>query len=296
MKNNKFEVDLSNPKYSTDWLRYYITSCRYGLSFKTNLDSNKCNFNLVTDTYGLVNSGSKKSANVICGSSFGQGIGVDFQSTWFNKLAHKEDYFNISFPVGTHNHLRRLTDLYSGKSNLLFYLYHPNSFICSYMFYQSELKNMDIFKSMNWRTDSFYKYKLILSYPFRLSIKRLLGRIIYFDGYKLDRNYCLFNFRDANFLKSESANLISLFSKFEHVFAFKVPIKEELCNLKPFKPLKKSISENYFTFLDITKSLPNLTHFDLTRNFTLTDYHKYDNHWNESGNTKFVNHLKELFL
>ena len=262
----------------------------------SDLNSNRCNFNLVTDNHGLVNFGSRESPNVICGSSFGQGIGVDFNSTWFSKLKNRTDYFNISFPVGTHNHLRRLTDLYRGNSNKLIYLYHPNSFICSYMFYQSELKNMDIFKSMNWRTDSFYKYKLIFSYPFRLSMKRLLGRIIYFDGYKLDSNYCLFNFRDANFLKSESANLISLFSKFKHVFAFKVPIKEELCSFKPFKSLKKSISKNYSIFLDLTKNLPNSTHIDLTNNFTLADYHKYDNHWNESGNQKFFNHLKELCL
>ena len=238
--------------------------------------------------------GSPESPNVICGSSFGQAIGVDFDSTWFCKLKNRKDFFNISFPVGTHNHVRRLTDLYRGNSNKLIYLYHPNSFICSYMFYQSDLKNMDIFKCMNWRTDSFYKYKLIFSYPFRLFIKRLLGRIIYFDGYKLDPNYCLFNSRDANFFKSESANLISLFSKFEHVFAFKVPIKEELCNLKPFKSLKKSIRENYSIFLDLIKNLPNLTHFDLTNNFKLTDYHKYDNHWNNLGNQKFYNYLKDI--
>ena len=240
--------------------------------------------------------GSPESPNVICGSSFGQGIGVDFNSTWFCKLKNRKDFFNISFPVGTHNHVRRLTDLYRGNSNKLIYLYHPNNFICSYMFYQSELKNMDIFKCMNWHTDNFYKYKSIMFYPFKIFMKVISGRIFYLDGYKIDTNYCLFNLKDKNFLKIESTNLISLFSKFNHVYAFRVPIKEELCDLKPFKSLKKSISENYSIFLDLTKNLSNLSHFDLSNNFTLTDYHKYDNHWNKLGNKKFYNYLKGLSL
>ena len=97
-------------------------------------------------------------------------------------------------------------------------------------------------------------------------------------------------------MKSESTNLISLFSKFNHVYAFRVPIKEELCDLTPFKSLKKSISENYSIFLDLTKKLSNLSHFDLTNNFNLTDYHKYDNHWNKLGNQKFCNYLKGINL
>ena len=243
-----------------------------------------------------MNFGSTVSPNVICGSSFGQGIGVDFNNTWFSKLEDKRSYFNISFPVGTHNHLRRLIDLYRGDSSKLIYIYLPNTFVCSHMFYQSESKNMDIFKYMNWRTDSFFKYKSILLDPFKIFMKVTSGRIFYIDGYKIDKNYCFFNLNNENLLKNESYNFVSLFSKFKHVFAFRVPIKEELCNLKPFKLLKRSINENYSIFLDLTKNLSNLSHFDLSNNFTLTDYHKYDNHWNESGNQKFCNYLKGINL
>lgn len=296
MKKKKSEVNLSNPKYSTEWLKYYQPNRRYGLSFKPYLKSSKCNFRLVTDNHGLVNLGSVKSPNVICGTSFGQGVGVNIENTWFSKLKNKKDYFNISFPVGTINHLRRLSDLYVGSSNHLIYLYHPNNFICSYMFYESELKKIDIFKYMNWSTDLSKKYKFIIAYPFRLCVRRLSGRIVYFKGYKLDSKYCFFESCNNEFLKSESSNLLSLFSKFKHVYALRIPIREELYNLNSFESLKRSINKNYSTFLDFTRSLSNINHFDLSNFFNLSDYHKYDNHWNEFGNEKFFEYLKRIRL
>tara|TARA_B100000989_G_C19483544_1_gene446322 strand:- start:103 stop:996 length:894 start_codon:yes stop_codon:yes gene_type:complete len=285
------KVNLSHPKYATRWLKTLSPHPEYGLLFKRSkfYPQNYLGFSFKTNHHGLRSNGSPASNNVIVGTSFAAGVGVNEGENWYQLDESLLDCFNVGMPVGLSNHLSRIRDIYDGNYENCIFLYHPNHLITSKIFYDSRISGKNIFDHMKWRI-KFHEYLLLrLKHPLKTLSKTMTGRLVYDSNYLLDKNYCYFDLSsDEEFIKKEISTFADIFRNFKKIFFIRIPIKEELSDLKNLSSLRKNILENY-KFIKSNLD-PRIVHYDFTRDFKLHHYHEMDNHWNKEGNLYF-NHL-----
>jgi hypothetical protein len=299
----KKQVNLSSPKYSTEWLRAMKPSLRYGLSFRENLslDRKTLGFSFRSNSYGLKGPDNVHSDTIICGTSYGLGIGVDEGANWYDLNDCISDYFNISFPVGTQNHLNRLEDLYKGNHKNIIYIYHPNLWVTSLGFRDADQAGMDVFSFKKWKTDWFSTLKLKLMHPIKMIVrlKRKNIRLIkLLKVFQVNTRYSYINkIKYSKFISSEINLLSKLFKKFDNVLILRVPIKEQLIPKKYSCSKLKELNNNYdelwggFVKEILKDNTQNINISDLTDKFDLSHYHPFDTHWNAKGNELFY----ELF-
>lgn len=58
--------------------------------------------------------------------------------------------------------------------------------------------------------------------------------------------------------------------------------------------LNNNFNNKYILYLRNINDLDDVKTFDWTKIFNLSDYHKYDNHWNNFGNNKMCNYIKDI--
>lgn len=285
-------VLIQFPPKSFSWISSLRSHKRWGLTFSPNtfLDKSLLGFTNLSNSLGFKGT-DKESDNVILGTSFALGVGVDEGFNWYNNNKF-DSYFNLSFPVGNDNHLNKLKDLVI-SGNRLIYLYHPNMLVTSFIFNQAENANKTIFEFMKWKESGsiiFY-----IKYYTKFIAKLFKGRIfIGFHNkkpYLLDNEYCYFPVKEhSEFLKRELQILESIFRMFKKVYFVRVPIREELSK-KTHNILKKDIIFNFNAVINHISKLKNIKLIDSTPIFSLDDYHQFDNHWNVNGNQKFARFL-----
>ncbi len=291
--NNK--VNLSNPIYATRWLRQLVGSNRFGLSFRINAFTPEkyLRFSNKSNQFGLKGPCNVNSETVVCGTSFGLGVGVNQGKNWYDLLPKFKGYFNISFPVSTRNHLNRLDELYKGSYENLIYIYHPNLWVTSKGFYEAEKVGLDIFSYNKWKTTNISLYGLIPRFWLKKTIRYLKG----FDSYeKISKNYYHFNntysyinLNDHNgFTSEEVGQLNELFKRFENVYMIRVPIKEELMESCRSNAFRRKATDNYNdNWKFMKKKFPNVSYSNFNSDFDFDDFLPFDTHWSEKGNQTF---------
>lgn len=293
------KIDLSNPFNGSKYLKLFKPSKRYGLSFIKNLSIEKkyLGFEVESNKYGLRGPDNIKSEIVVCGTSFAMGMSNDNGDNWYD-FFDDQKFFNIGFPVGTINHVNRIEDIYKGNYDKLIYLYHPNNFVLSHKYMIAFEKGLSIFSVMGWKTSFLSTVQLYLIWKIKKYIYYKSGvylkTIHKTKKYFLNTKYSFFKINSKkNFIKKEEENIKKIFNLFKKVIVIRVPVKEQLVNLKSEKLdfLNKNYEENYSIFKKISKTR-NVEFLDLISKFDLEDFHEKDTHWNKSGNHKFYKLIK----
>jgi len=294
------KIDFTNPFLGRKWLLSLISSPKFGLSFKPSMDFDESyfGFSFKSNEHGLRGPSNAHADNVICGTSFGMGLSVDNGHNWYEISDHFSDYFNISMPVGTQNHLNRLKALYKGSYNKLLYVYHPNIWSISKNFERSIQENKNVADLMAWRTDYPSVINLYFKKIVKSAIKRANGKLLYRTDnnkcYRLDVSYSLFDMdNNIEFTETELKRLMCLFKSFKKVKIVRVPIKEQVYYQKEVEPKLKSLNQNYddnwSALKNRAKHSTNVEIIDLCKKniFDMDDYLPFDTHWSEKGNRKF---------
>lgn len=299
---NPSAINFSNPTRGRQWLKLLKPSMELGLSLKPclSLDDRKAlGFTFRVNEFGFHGEANSEADNVILGTSFAMGFGVDEGRNWFQLDPNlRYGYFNLGIPVSPLNHLNALSKYYKGKFGTLIYVYHPNVWKTASSFYRAERAGLDIFKFLRWRVSLLSMARLMPRWYFKKLIYKFNeGEIIHKESgskYCLNTNYNKYNSSSVDFDYSV-ANLVELFSKFKSVFVFRVPIKEQIAcdvvNNKKLRDLCNNYDECWSKFVGVeAMQRDGVEIIDLCKGggFDLSDYLPYDTHWGPSGNAKFV--------
>lgn len=299
-------INFSNPFNSRRWLAILVPSKISGLHFIKNYVSGKkyLGFSFKSNSLGLRGGEDSNSKNVIMGTSFAMGLGVDIGCNWYDSLK-ESDWMNLGMPVSIFYQKKMLKTFYNGGHETLIYIYHPNIWKVSYDYYSANRMGLNIFKFKGWRTDYFSTIKYFIKWIIKETIKILQHKSIYTkweDKYfHFNPTYNFFDIKSkSNFIDQELNNLDSIFKCFKKVYVIRVPIKEQVYQKKSCKYnrcLNKTIN-NYDTLWNKTKknlSSKKNTFLELDINqFNAEDFLNFDTHWSEKGNKKFFSIIKSL--
>ena len=305
-KYQQSKINFSNPFKGRRWLNILKTDQDLGL-----LLNSSCNFSSRSDLgftfqvnkYGFHGGEYPNSSNVILGTSFGMGLGVDEGMNWFQlNKEFERSYFNLSMPVSPGNHFAALKKLYKGNYHTLIYVYHPNVWKVASGFYKAQHSKKNIFEFLGWEVSiksMFYKIpKYILRLCYSYLNKDLFKYKINGKAYLINTNYNRYDLNSPEFQMS-IIDLVKIFKKFKEVRIYRVPIKEQLIRGKVASRKLSSLNLNYdecwnrFLSEKDIQSMKNIRIFDLCKDshsslkFELCDYLPNDTHWSPSGNDKF---------
>ena len=292
-------VNLNKPPFSKRWLSTMYASKEVGLTLRPSerYSADYLGFSFNSNRHGLRGPSDSKGANVICGTSFAMGVGVDIGQNWYELLDLGENFFNIGFPVSTVNHINRLDALYRGAAENLYFIYHPNIWFTSLIFQEAARRDLLIDEYMRWdKIGAGTLQRMKFSYSGLM--KRIMGieSVVNYQNkkYLVSGRYCLSRSAICNSsLQKETSNLRSLFDRFKRVTVIRVPIKEEvLCRHNVYRyEANQEILDGLWSKLCQDVSFDNC--IDFSRLFSADDYHGYDNHWNKKGNQTFKRLLVE---
>lgn len=306
-KYSPSKVSFYNPLKGRQWLKILEPSLELGLNLVPNLDINNrdtLGFSFKTNKIGFHGTCCTKADNVILGTSFAMGFGVDEGCNWFQlDGTFSDNYLNLGIPVSPGNHEEALLKFYEGKYKELIYVYHPNTWKTAAAFYKSKEQGKNIFEYLRWETDALSMFKL---YP-RWLMKRLYFKFqkteLFYkskgDTYMVNVNYNRYK-PDAPEYGKAIVDLIRIFSKFERVLVYRVPIKEQILKNVLNDVHLDSLCENYdecwHNFVRNNEvNTDKILFVDLCDQsvFELEDYLPNDTHWSPSGNIKFFNIVKQ---
>ena len=110
---------------------------------------------------------------------------------------------------------------------------------------------------------------------------------------------CHYNLYDKNKpeLQRSLNDLIKIFSRFQRVYVFRIPIKEQIINNRINNKKLKELNQNYdecWESLENCKEIQSMGNIDIidlckSADFNLDDYLSNDTHWSPSGNQVFFN-------
>lgn len=300
------KINFSNPFKGRRWLKILKTDKDLGLLLNSSCNLNSrsdLGFTFQVNKYGFHGGGHPNSDNVILGTSFGMGFGVDEGMNWFQlDKEFERSYFNLSMPVSPGNHLAALQKLYKGNYHTLIYVYHPNVWKIASGFYRARDSKKNIFEFLGWEVSirsMFYKIprhvlRLCYSYANRILFKYKING----EAYLANVNYNRYNVNSPEF-QTSIIDLVKIFKKFKEVRVYRIPIKEQIIGGRITSRKLSSLNLNYDEcwnrFLDNqdVQSMKNVSIFDLCKDscssleFELSDYLPNDTHWSPSGNDKF---------
>ena len=293
-------IDFTNPFLGRRWLLSLTADKQFGLSFKPLLahDKDYMGFTFQSNQFGLRGPDNVKSDSVICGTSYGMGLSVDNGQNWYELSRTCSQFFNVSMPVGTQNHINRVNNLYQGDASDLYFIYHPNIWSISAAFDKALNENKSITDIMAWKTTIPDAILLSFRRFFKNTYKRATSRLIFHKygrfEYRMDANYSYFDLvQKEEFANRELNRILDLFRMFKRVKVFRVPIKEQvyyqLTNDPRCEKLIRNYESNWNFLLDGLSEYEHVSTVDLCNKgiFSLTDYLPRDTHWSVSGNEKF---------
>lgn len=302
-------ISFANPLSARAWLSLLNADKYLGLSLKKNIketNRNKLGFTFSSNEIGYHGKYNPNADNVILGTSYAMGFGVDEGCNWY-ELSEDflNNYFNLGMPVSPQNHLNALNQFYEGDYKKLIYIYHPNIWITALGFYLADELDMDIFKYKKWRSDYISLIRLV---P-RWGLKAVRNRVKRFDltevvqtvRYKVSSQYSYYNISNCeSYTYKILEHFKELFNRFDSVKIYRVPIKEQILFLSTSNEKLRHININYDALWEIyvdtiTSANPNVQIYDLTTQrygFDMSDYLPNDTHWSPSGNQKFYEIIK----
>lgn len=295
-------INFSNPINGRQWLKLLQPDVDLGMTFIPDInitEKKQLGFSFKTNRYGFHGEECADSKNVILGTSFGMGFGVDEGKNWYQLDERLNcSYFNLAIPVAPFNHLNALTKYYKGTYETLLYIYHPNVWKIAAGFYEANKLGQTVFTFMRWKTNFLSLARLLPRWILKSIYFRVNGIELSLrsngNKYTINTSYNKYNCKNEIFEYSKG-DLLNIFGRFNRVLVFRVPIKEQILknvlNDKKLNLLNISYDECWNAFITDNRftDMKNVKINDLCQSgeFNLEDYLPNDTHWSPSGNVKF---------
>lgn len=301
-------LDLTKPLQVRKWLRFFENDEVTAIRLKKNLsveDCKQCGFSINSNNIGFRGPANSYGGNLVVGTSFAMGICVDNGFNWWDNLENSifKNTLNIGFPYGMTQALGAFKEYYKGSCENLFIIWHPN-----FLEQEVKFKNIKNYKNsiqeLRWKTGwldcLLLTLKLHLKKTNLIKSNRLIplknnGKIFY-----LDNLYCYID-RKKRFseLNASISCINEIAKKFKNIFMIRVQTKQDVIHgykeSKHFNFIQGYYNDLWKTYcsemLSVNKKIDTVEYVDAN----ISDFHVYDNHWNESGNKKFQLFVSNYF-
>jgi hypothetical protein len=263
------------------------------------VSSRELGFSCRSNALGLRGPADERAANVIFGTSYAMGIGVDNGLNWYEIGLPESGWLNLGLAVGIPEWRALLQCHHKGVCDTALVLYHPNLWAIALQFERWRQSGQDIFSSQNWKTG--LKDCLILKT--RRTWRRFLalgngdwlrlrsaGQL-----YDIDCRYARFAAeQNRRTVERSLTALQAMLAPFRRVVVARLPIKQEFVPVQHHSPALAETLANYRAMWETFKgrlTVPGALQFHEPAVFKLEHYLPGDSHWNAEGNRAFAEWL-----
>ena len=295
-------VSLCNPIFAGRHLSLMRSNDEFGFTYERNLnieDNSYIGFTLKTNSLGLKGNDNLSAENVVLGTSYGMGQSVDDGKNWYQLNDKFKDFLNLSFPSSLCYSQNFITKNYIGKGDKLLILYHHNFWKIAWQMQSWDKAGRPyIFDYFRWSMSPGKCTYLSL----KKAIKILLGNIVGKNGLYLSSGQChTLNYTNYFFHEKHAKEVIGLFSRslnalskrFKKIYVVRLPFKEQLLIKAPTHCARLQKNADFY-WKNFTELCQCFDIHDILKQFSIDDFHQYDNHLNSDGNRKLNNILSEL--
>ncbi len=287
-------LNLSHPLQARRWLGLIQENPVSGIRIRPSLhlDPDYFGFSFASNALGLRGPANPNADNVIMGTSFAMGLGVDVGLNWYEYDRRFDSWLNLGLPAGIREWIALLADCHRGASGRLVMLYHPNIWNMTWQYSRWQESGRPVFAHFGWKTGRLACWRLALQR--RLAQRRQLakGELIRFRhgefDYEVPARFTFFKWQTkGSFVATVLDELRACVSQFQQVLVIRVPVKQQLVPDEHRNPILSATLTNYDELWQQTAAALDGTATCVEwDSFDLDDYLPHDVHWNERGNRK----------
>ncbi|MEF3695746.1 hypothetical protein [Desulfolutivibrio sp.] len=294
--------NFQNPFVVRKWLKQLRPDPISALRIKPNLRLPKktLGFSFASNSLGLRGPEARDADNVLFGTSYAMGFGVDNGANWYELCLDPGRWLNLALPVGPAQQRALSHAYYHGRPRRALVLYFANFFPYAKRYHDFSGQADDVFEYFRWR----HRYKdcarVMGKLPFKVAQALHKGNMLFLKSSRgvhlLDLNYGVLHRQSTGQLfENTVAAWRTLLQPFESVHVLRVPCKNEAAAesfpIHGLNAQRSTLDDNWEYFRSGLQRLPAITFQDLSRCFELEDYLLWDNHYNERGNRKLAHHV-----
>ena len=298
------KIDFTNPFIVRQWLKMLKPDEHIGYLIKENskCPASKLGFTFDSNRLGLRGPSAEDAENVILGTSYGMGFGVDVGRNWYELGLDTSNWFNAALPVGPCEWGAILDRFYRGNHEHALFVYHPNFIQHGVTYLKWKESGKNVFDHLGWRTSHLGCAKLRLKSQLHERKNQQNGRLIYLQDqgrkYKINGVYATIHESNYKYIDRVHEALMALLCRFERVTVVRVGIKEQLVPVESQSDLLRSAISQYDELWQSTRAVMEehqLISIHELPEFNLSAYNPYDTHWNSKGNELFAEYLSTEF-
>lgn len=297
-------INLQNPFEARRWLQLLVEDEGSGFRLKPDLDvpADRVGFSVRANHLGLLGPANEAASNVIVGTSFAMGIGVDYSEAWYQHHLDPTAWLNLAIPLGITEWQYLLRRHHHGDRDLLLVLYHPNIWQCCVLSERWRNSGKSLFAAANWKTSWPQCAWLSAARKLRVFRERRRGQWLIVDHmgqrYEVDARYAYVDpvqFREL--IATNLTRLGEMLRTFRRSLIIRLPVKQQLVPARYRSAILNSTIDNFDMLWRATKdefvSEKNV-HFFEPNVFTLEHFHPCDTHWNTAGHEAFAKWLHQI--
>ncbi len=298
------KIDFTNPFVVRKWLGMLNPDADIGYLMEKRMKypSSKLGFSIDSNQFGLRGPSAEFAENVILGTSYGMGFGVDIGSNWYELGMDASNWFNAALPVGPCEWAEILNRFYRGSHKHALFIYHPNFMLHGVTYLKWKKTGKSVFEHLGWKTSLLDCAKIRIRSVARDRENRRVGRVLYVrDGgevYKINSTYSSVSESDLGYLSEVYSALMRVLCRFERVTVVRVRIKEEMVPVDLQNDFLRRTFNQYDALWASAKDAMqrhDFISFHEAPSFGLSAYNPYDTHWNSKGNECFAKYLTTKF-
>lgn len=299
-------ANFKNPFVLRKWLKLLTTDPISMIRIQPNLRLGKeaLGFSFSSNSLGLRGPKARNADNVIFGTSYAMGFGVDNGANWYELCLEPSQWLNIALPVGPVQLRNLLLSLHLGRPRRGLVLYFANFFPYARQFdeFSKQHADCDAFEYFRWRHRYRDCTRVLCKLPFKVIQALNKGNMLLLKTERgihlLDLNYGMISRQAHQELFAHAvATWRKLLQPFEIVDILRIPSKNEavtgIVGAQGLDRQRACLDDNWYYFQSGLQHLPGVRFQDLSHCFDLDDFMLWDNHFNAQGNRKLAKHVAQ---
>ena len=257
-------------------------------------------FSISSNRHGLRGPDTADASNVIIGTSYAMGFGVNCGFNWYELCLDAKQWFNAGLPAGPREWQGVLNEDYRGDFRHAVFLYHPNVIQHGVTFEKWRSSDRPLFDYLGWKTSLVKCARLKLRQMVKHRRDQKAGRTLFIrrsqQKWKINAGYSFLKSADMAGVTDVVDRLYHLFSQFKRVTVVRIPIKEHLVPDEDRNPvLNQTLEQHQLMWCYVRNRLKNHSNIELLE-YPLTDivhFNQFDTHWSPEGNRAFADYFKK---
>lgn len=293
--------NYKNPFVVRRWIRVLEKDPQTAFRIRPSLalGRRELGFSFASNSLGLRGPEAVEAKNVLLGTSFAMGFGVDCGSNWYELCLDPAHWLNLSLPVGPVQLQALMKRHHVGPRGKALVMYHPNFWKYAHHFdvYARSAGGRDVFAYFCWYTGLMDCSRVAAKLPVKLAREIARQDMLLFETRRgvhlLDTRYCYIR-REEHEAIFESAGALwnGMVREFDEVCVVRVPSKQDVavsrCRQPKLLRLRENSDENWEHFKEALSSRKRVSFHDVSAEFDVDDYLLWDGHFNETGNRKLA--------